>query len=310
MRQAITEGALLLALATAGWLFYARRAGCAVPSGTTLSRLESAIRRRRGLLPGAPLRLVGDGALPGSCVRRAVFASQGGGRFAALLSPDQRYAMAGAVDLTRLPARPPAFSPSSATISPPAPPALAPRAFAELLAGGPPSLGPADAPVTIVEFADFECPFCRRLSRAIATAGLRRGGVRIVFRQFPLAAHPWAWSAATLAACAARQSNAAFWALHDFLFTDQSEIDPGDLGRLAAPTLRAAGVNLAELRACADGPAGRGLVEADINLGRRAGVTGTPTLFINGEPVVGSRTAAELRSLLAAAKAAGKSEAP
>jgi protein-disulfide isomerase len=89
------------------------------------------------------------------------------------------------------------------------------------------SRGPLTAPVTIVEFSDFECPFCRRFAE-IARQVLpeEKDQVRIVFHHFPLPMHPWARAAAEGAACAQLQSSEAFWSIHDQLFQNQQSITP------------------------------------------------------------------------------------
>jgi thiol-disulfide isomerase/thioredoxin len=86
-----------------------------------------------------------------------------------------------------------------------------------LLAGDPPLMGPANAPVTLVEFSDFECPYCQKLKDMLEKDVLPKSGgkVKIVFRNFPLSMHPWAKQAAMMASCANLQDTADFWKVHD-----------------------------------------------------------------------------------------------
>ncbi len=143
-----------------------------------------------------------------------------------------------------------------------------------------PALGTADAPVTIVEFADFECPYCRT-----AQTGLKRvierwpSQVRLVFKHFPLESHANAFSAAQAGVCAHGQGR--FWAFHDSLFSAQKPLDDSSLRTEAA----AAGLDLAQFDACFRSEESAEAVRKDVLLGRQAGVEGTPALFVNRRPV-------------------------
>jgi protein-disulfide isomerase len=136
--------------------------------------------------------------------------------------------------------------------------------------------GPAAAPL-VIEYADFECPYCAALSLRLATRPLRR-----VFRHFPVrSSHPRAWAAACAAEAAAIQGR--FWEMHDSLFDDQ--------GRLEDPHLweRARGLGLDLARFDADRRGGEVLarVRRDFESGVRAGVVTTPTLFSRGVKLAG-----------------------
>ena len=141
--------------------------------------------------------------------------------------------------------------------------------------------GPADAPVTLVEYGDFECPYCG-MAYPIVKAAQRKLGdrLRFVFRNFPLAeAHPHARHAAAAAEGAAAQGGEpAFWAMHDALFENQHALDDASLARMAA------GIGLDGERLAADLAAGTYAtrVRQDFRSGVRSGVNGTPTFFING----------------------------
>jgi protein-disulfide isomerase len=141
--------------------------------------------------------------------------------------------------------------------------------------------GPVDAPVTLVEYGDFECPYCG-MAFPIVKAAQRKLGprLRLVYRHFPLAeAHPHARHAAAAAEGAAAQGGEpAFWAMHDALFENQHALDDASLTRLAAR------LGLDGERLAAELAAGTyaGRVRQDFRSGVRSGVNGTPTFFING----------------------------
>lgn len=143
-----------------------------------------------------------------------------------------------------------------------------------------PSRGKAGAPVTIVEFSDFECPYCRAAQPALQQVLERWAGrVRLVFKHFPLERHAGALPAARAAVCAGSQGR--FWELHDRIFAAT--------GPLTAAFLRSAadgaGVNIREFEACMGSEESLEPVRKDILLGRTVGVAGTPAFFVNREQV-------------------------
>jgi len=153
--------------------------------------------------------------------------------------------------------------------------------------------GPADAPVTIVEFSDFECGFCAQAFRDLRELERRHAGmIRVAFHHFPLdpdcnahvtmAVHRSACQAAIAAECAA--SFGKFWEYHDRLFSDQPHLDRDGLVATAADL----GIDRAAFTACLREPAARGRVAADAAAGARLGVKSTPTLFINNRTVEGA----------------------
>ncbi|HEY8927028.1 MAG TPA: thioredoxin domain-containing protein [Polyangia bacterium] len=150
--------------------------------------------------------------------------------------------------------------------------------------------GPADAPLTLLEYGDFECPFCgqafHELERLERTVGDQ---VRFVFRHFPLAQlHPHARMAAEAAEAAGAQGK--FWEMHDTLFTNQQALDPSDLLTYADD------IGLDRPRFSRDLQEHRFApkVRRDFMQGVRSGVNGTPTIFVNGERWNGHFTAAAL----------------
>jgi protein-disulfide isomerase len=153
--------------------------------------------------------------------------------------------------------------------------------------------GPAGAPVTIIEFSDFQCPFCSRVNPAIAKAMETYGDkVRIVFRQFPLSIHPQAPKASEAALCAADQNK--FWEYHDALFADQQKLAIADLKAKAT----ALALDQAKFDACLDSGSKAAKVAKDMEDGTKAGVSGTPALFINGRFVNGAVPFEELARII------------
>jgi protein-disulfide isomerase len=148
-----------------------------------------------------------------------------------------------------------------------------------------PSMGPEDAPITLVEFSDFECPFCVRVLPTLKQVREAYGDqVRIVYRQFPLnAIHPNAQLSAEASLCGDAQGK--FWEMHDAIFEARGKAGPDELKRMATDL----GMDSDAFAACLDSREFRGQVAADLEAGRRAGVTGTPALFINGRFLSGAQ---------------------
>jgi protein-disulfide isomerase len=152
----------------------------------------------------------------------------------------------------------------------------------EVAAEGP-AKGPADAPVTIVEFSDFECPFCSRVVPTLEQVEANYGDkVRIVFRQFPLAMHANAQKAAEASLCARDQGK--FWEMHDAMFEDQKALGVAQLKATAGEL----GLDAESFAQCLDSGEYADEVQADLRAGAEAGVSGTPALFINGQMVAGA----------------------
>lgn len=146
------------------------------------------------------------------------------------------------------------------------------------------SKGDAKAPITIVEFSDFECPYCRRAQASLLKVQeVYQDKVRMVFRHYPLPFHAKAPKASEAAQCAADQGK--FWPMHDLLFSDKSKLDVVDL-KAAAKTL---GLDVAVFDKCLDSDKHAARIEADLTEGKKLGVTGTPTFFINGIRIVGAQ---------------------
>jgi len=146
-----------------------------------------------------------------------------------------------------------------------------------------PAKGPANAPVTIVEFSDFQCPFCSRLTPTLKQVEEKYGDkVRLVFRQYPLPFHQNAQKAAEASLCALDQGK--FWELHDAMFGNQAELGVDQLKAKAASL----GLNADKFNKCLDSGEKAAAIQADIKAGSAAGVSGTPAMFINGRFINGA----------------------
>lgn len=160
--------------------------------------------------------------------------------------------------------------------------------------------GPDNASVTIVEFSDFQCPFCRKFAQMLdeALSG-NTEMARVVFRHFPLRNHAWARVAAEGAACAELQNSRAFWSLHDKVYRNQDVITAENVKDKLNEFAKAAdGLDANAFKECMANSMSLGLVLRDMNLGEANQVSGTPTLFINGRKIEGVQNAARLRELI------------
>ena len=136
----------------------------------------------------------------------------------------------------------------------------------------------------LVEFSDFECPFCLRAHQTLGEVFKTYGDrIKFVYRHFPLQNHPNARPAAEASACAAEQDK--FWPYHDRLFANPTQLAAEDLKHHAT----AVGLDLSRFSTCVDSHKYRKLVEADIAAGSALGVTGTPAFFINGRSLDGAQ---------------------
>jgi protein-disulfide isomerase len=154
-------------------------------------------------------------------------------------------------------------------------------------------LGPANAPVTLVEYGDFECPFCGRSYPAVRRIRGELGDrLRFVFRHYPRPEHPHARHAAQAAEAASGQGR--FWEMHDQLFEHQDALTDGDLAQYAA----AIGLDVERFRRDLTSRVNVDRVQRDIQSGSHSDVHGTPTFFINGTKHEGSDTFDDLLSAI------------
>jgi protein-disulfide isomerase len=164
-----------------------------------------------------------------------------------------------------------------------------------------PSFGTPGAPVVLVEFSDFECPVCKEEAKMLRDNVLSTypKQVRFYFMDFPLdQIHPWARAAAIAGRCVFRQNAGAFWDYHDWIFAHQEEINAGNLKDKVLEFAKGKELDVLQLTRCMDNKE----TEAEINktqaMGKDIGVGATPTLYVNGRPLVGRMDWPSLRNVI------------
>ena len=166
--------------------------------------------------------------------------------------------------------------------------------LAEAVAGLP-ARGNPEGAITIVEFSDFECSFCKRASATVEQVLAQNPDVKLVYAHFPLAMHPWAEPAAVASTCAAQQSQDAFWTLHDAYFEQQRQFTVQTVIPQSRAALAGAGIDLAAWETCATdassdaNQAAAAAVQAQMALGEELGVRGTPAFFVEGRFLNGAQ---------------------
>ena len=155
----------------------------------------------------------------------------------------------------------------------------------DVTVGNAPVRGPKNAPVTIVEWSDFQCPFCGRVEPTLKQImDEYKGKVRIVWKNQPLSFHPNAMPAAEAAMAAYEQGNDKFWAMHDKLFEKQTQLSPDYYEQVA----REVGLDVGRWKKAVESHDASSIIQSDMNAGSAVGANGTPTFFINGRKLVGA----------------------
>jgi protein-disulfide isomerase len=158
--------------------------------------------------------------------------------------------------------------------------------------GDAPQKGATEPTLTLIVFSDFECPYCARMKATLEALHKQYpGDLRVAFRHFPLPFHNNAMAAALAAIAAGQQGK--FWEMHDVLLANQRELGPADLQRHA----QAIGLDLAKFQAALADPDNKARVEHDLDLGKRFGVGGTPSFFLNGRAFSGAYPLESFRAL-------------
>lgn len=189
-----------------------------------------------------------------------------------------------------------ASAPATAPVAPTQPETSAPPAVVpDVSVEGRPSQGDADAPVTVVEFTDYQCPYCGAFARDTEEALLKAydGQVRFVVRHFPITGiHQYAQKAAEAAECAFDQDR--FWEYHEALFAHQDALDEASLRAYA----KEVGLDGRTFGQCLSSGEKAAVVAADQADGQRYGVSATPTFFINGQRFVGAKPIDEFKQVI------------
>jgi protein-disulfide isomerase len=261
-----TRMAALALMACAGWLVTAAHAA----DDATSKNIIEYYRRKANVPPSAQLE-VKD--LKPSNIKGAKSGvlSMGARQIHFLVSDDGRYVVFGEVeDLTADP-----FAGVMKKIS----------------LKDAPFKGGKDAKVTIVEYSDFQCPFCSRGYQTMENQVLKEYGdkVRFTYKNFPLPMHPWAEPAAVAAECALEQKPKAFWKLYDFYFQNQREITPQNVKDKSLEALKDEGIDTAKFTDCFDNKKTLSKVKEQQAEGSSVGVNGTPAFIINGRLVSGAQ---------------------
>jgi protein-disulfide isomerase len=153
-----------------------------------------------------------------------------------------------------------------------------------------PTLGDPKAPVTLVEYSDFECPVCRNLHDLLrGMLPNYAGKVRVVFKDFPIEQlHPWARTAALAGRCAYRQNPAAFWKMYDFIYDNQDLISASNAWSKLSDYAGQSGLDPEALKSCMASQEAAAAVNASHANGELLEVNSTPTVFVNGRRIVGA----------------------
>jgi len=163
------------------------------------------------------------------------------------------------------------------------------EARAQLQTKDSPSLGPANASVTLVEFSDFECPVCRSLHDALRALLPSYPQVRVVFKDYPLEQiHPWARTAAIAGRCAYQQEPKAFWRMYDLIYDNQDIISAENAWSKMTDFASQSELNADSFKACMASPEAGAAVDASRANGVLLEVSSTPTIFVNGRRLVGA----------------------
>jgi protein-disulfide isomerase len=164
-----------------------------------------------------------------------------------------------------------------------------------------PSIGTPGAPVVLVEFSDFECPFCREEAKALRDNLLTTypKEVRLYYLDFPLESlHPWAKSAAMMGRCIFHQNASAFWDFHDWIFANQDEIHPDNVKDKVLQFAKGKSLDVPQLSKCIDDRVTEDEVNKTMKEGQDLEVSSTPTLFVNGRRMVGAVQWSDLKRVI------------
>jgi len=261
---------------------------CSAPDAGKISEITTYVMKKYQIASASTLLLKTSAKANDTCFWKVEYVANSPQRNIVLyLSPDKRYLTPLLYDISRDPLAEMRAKNDELSL--------------ELAKGASAPLGDPKSPVTIVEFSDFECPYCKRMADTLEKEVLPKEGdkVHVVFRYFPLDMHPWAKAAAEITECVQMQREEAFWAMHDFFFQNQQSLHADDMKEKAmayAATLK--GVDQTKLTSCVDRELALGPVTQDQQLGEKMGVRGTPALYINGVRFDGARSGDEINRLV------------
>jgi protein-disulfide isomerase len=251
--------------------------------------LSQYVQKKFKLLPAPSVNVVEVSTVDNTCYRKLRFQGAAPNQpveFELILSPDRRYLSR---DL------------SDSQLDP----VLEEQRKAEqlrrgLVSANSASLGPKDAPINVVVFSDFECPFCKNAARIIKQVAASDGkNLRFTFRHLPLRMHRWARTAAEATACAQLQNGQGFWKLHDMIFDNQATLTVENAkSRVLEYVGTISELDLPKLQECLANKTSSAMVSEDIRFALANDITGTPTFFVNGYKVQGIRNAEQLIAII------------
>ena len=263
---------------------------CNIPNSTQLRDLSLYVQQKYQLPFPVTIEPHNISSLKGSCFLLLRFTAAGTGPqnfgLRLYLSPDGRFLAKDLFDTNLNPIEADNLA-KSATL-------------AGLTRGKAPTLGPADAYVTITVFSDSQCPFCKQqaaiLEKEVIPSEPR---VRLVFRNLPLSIHDWSLKASLAAACAGVQSANAFWSAHDFLFQNQRRLNESSVvEELRQYLLSHSNIDDKKFDLCISNHQASNLIEADLKLAQEQEIESTPTVFVNAIRINGVATSEQLRTLI------------
>jgi protein-disulfide isomerase len=246
-------------------------------------RLADYYRRKSNLPPEVEITVsaVGDSKIPGA--KSATLELQRGGqtqKVDVLMSPDGRYVVFGDVE--------------DVTADP----------FAEVAKKinlkDTPSKGPDNAKVVIVEYSDFQCPYCARAHDTLSQVEKEYGDkIRVLHKQFPLAFHKWAEGGSIGALCVYQQDKNAFWKVYDYLYKNQGTVTPENVKEKVLESVKDdSKINKEKFNECYDGKKTLDKVKADMAEGQSVGVSGTPAFLINGRKISGAQPLQNFKAII------------
>jgi protein-disulfide isomerase len=269
---------------------------CRPLSPETADRLAEYVHNKFSFPAGTIITAGEAEPVDNTCFRKIHFRTEGPARAVDIplfLSPDQRFLSRELMDAT--------VDPGEQQRS------AQQRLAAELVEGAFPMRGASDATVTITLFSDFQCPYCRQEAANLSPEALASLDARVVFRNLPLAIHPWARRAAEMAACVYRQSNAAFWDLHDAIYRNQPQLTSENVNRWIEDVVRKSpDVDLKAYEECVGRHDTAPTVDQDVGFANSHKINGTPTLFINGVRYDGVASPSQLQALVEHLRTAGR----
>ena len=287
MKQGYGKAIIIIAIAAVA----SARSGfaqCKGPTSEKRAEISTFVMKKYQVASSANLTLISDTKANESCYWKFEYrVTPSEKNIAVFLSPDGQYLLPAIYDIKSDPL---------AEIR-----AQHEATMKQLKAGTLMQTGAVNGKVQIVEFSDFECPFCKRLTDVLEKEVMPKEGgqVDLVFRNFPLPMHPWARQAAEMAECAALQNQASFWAMHDFLFQNQQTLTPTNLkDQILKFAVGDKNLDQKQFASCVDMSLGMGPVAKDQQMGQTLGIKGTPTFWVNGVRFEGMRSAAELETII------------